>query len=79
MFRKIKVLIKPFVRNYETITNKSINVSKSEVTERILTAKNENQITFEEIAQKVGKNKVLFVLKFTISIIYKQLSTNVKT
>ncbi len=65
MFRKSKVLLKPFVRNYETIANKLINVSKSETTNRILIAKNENKITFEEIAQKVGKNKVLFVFKFT--------------
>jgi len=58
MLNKSQLLIKPLVRYYGTIGQKSIILSKNEVTNRILTAKSESNITFEQIAHKLGKNKV---------------------
>ena len=51
--------MKSLIRNFETMSNKPIILSKSDATHKIMTAKSKSSITSAEISDKIGKNKVI--------------------
>lgn len=73
MFTKIRFITKSLlfsnIRSCVTIARMSPNLTKTDAKDMILKAKNESKLTFEEMATKLGQNKVLlniFVFKLRI-------------